>query len=436
MRYPGRRGTNLPRMGDYNQLVVLDRIRRASEGVSRVELAAVTGLSGQTISNVVGRLLELGLVEEGARHIAGRGKPRTMLHLRAAAGYALGTHIDPVSVTTVLIDLAGTVLDRSVVTTPDGSTAVVEAVAAEVVRMRALVPDGSVLGLGVAAPGPIDPEAGRVIHPPLMQSWGDVPLRDRVADATGIPTLLEKDVAAAMVAELWQGNHAGAGTTLFVYLGFGIGFAFAREGEVLSGSSRNAGEIGHLIVDADGPACFCGNRGCLGVSVSLDHLVGEAVAAGVLPTTVALSTPAELDVAMGVLAEAAQRTAGEGAIDDDDDGGDRDGDGSAAARSAAAAAILDRASRRLARGIVIVADLIDADSVVVGGANWERFRPHLAAAARTEFAGHATMRELHGVEVGGAALGPWVGAVGAASRVLDAAFTPHASLLVAQPATA
>ena len=150
MRYPGRRGTNLPRMGDYNQLVVLDRIRRADEGVSRVELAVVTGLSGQTISNVVGRLLELGLVEEGARHIAGRGKPRTMLHLRAAAGYALGTHIDPVSVTTVLIDLAGTVLDRSVVTTPDGSTAVVDAVAAEVARMRALVPDDLVLGLGVA----------------------------------------------------------------------------------------------------------------------------------------------------------------------------------------------------------------------------------------------------------------------------------------------
>lgn len=53
MRYPGRRGTNLPRMGDYNQLVVLDHIRRARESVSRVELAAVTGLSVQTIPNVV-----------------------------------------------------------------------------------------------------------------------------------------------------------------------------------------------------------------------------------------------------------------------------------------------------------------------------------------------------------------------------------------------
>lgn len=411
MRYPGRRGTNLPRMGDYNQLVVLDHIRRARESVSRVELAAVTGLSVQTISNVVGRLLELGLVQEGARQIAGRGKPRTLLHLRPGAGYALGAHIDPVSVTTVLLDLAGTVVDRSVMATPDGSDAVVEAIAAEVARMRTLVPDGEVVGLGVAAPGPIDPQAGRVVHPPLMPSWGDVPLRDRMADATGLPTLLEKDVAAAMVAELWRRSTDLGGTTLFVYLGFGIGFAFAREGEVLSGSSRNAGEIGHLIVDADGPECFCGHRGCLGVSVALDRLVGEAVDGGVLPADTLRTTPTELDGAMARLTAAAE-----------------DGVG-------AAVAILERAGRRLARGIVIVTDLIDADSVVVGGANWERLAPYLTSAARVEFAGHATMRELHGVGVDGSAVGLWVGAVGAASRVLDAAFTPHASLLVAHPAT-
>lgn len=410
MGYPGRRGTNLPRMGDYNQLVVLDHIRRARDSVSRVELAAATGLSGQTISNVVGRLLDQGLVHEGERQITGRGKPRTLLHLRPGAGFALGAHIDPVSVTIVLIDLAGTVVERSVTTTPDGSSAVVAAIAAEVARMRALVPGGEVVGLGVAAPGPIDPEAGRVIHPPLMPSWGDVPLRDRLADATGLPTLLEKDVAAAMAAELWQGQHVLGGTTLFVYLGFGIGFAFAREGEVLAGSSRNAGEIGHLIVDADGPPCLCGNRGCLGVSVALDRLVSEAVAGGVLPTTTARATPVELDVAMAALAAAG------------------------AAGDVVARGILDRAARRVARGIVVVSDLMDASSVVVGGANWERLEPFLAEAARTEFAGHATMRELHGVEVGGTALGPWIGAVGAASQVLDAAFTPHASVLVAQPA--
>ena len=81
-------------MGAYNQRVVLDQIRRTRAGVSRVELVSATGLSAQTISNVVSRLVELGLVVEGDRQILGRGKPRTMLHLRAGAGFALGAHIE------------------------------------------------------------------------------------------------------------------------------------------------------------------------------------------------------------------------------------------------------------------------------------------------------------------------------------------------------
>jgi predicted NBD/HSP70 family sugar kinase len=132
----------------------------------------------------------------------------------------------------------------------------------------------------------------------------------------------------------------------------------------------------------------------------------------VLPADTPRTTPTELDAAMARLTAAAE-------------------DGVRAAVD-----VMERAGRRLARGIVIVTDLIDADSVVVGGANWERLAPYLTSAARLEFAGHATMRELHGVGVDGSAVGLWVGAVGAASRVLDAAFTPHASLLVAQPAGA
>ena len=395
-------------MADYNQLVVLDRIRRARAGVSRVELASATGLSGQTISNAVNRLLERGLVVEGDRQIRGRGKPRTMLRLRAESGYALGCHIDPVALTFVLVDLAGRTVDQSAMDTPPGPEAVVAALAAEVARLQehhGLAPD-DVIGLGVAAPGPLDADGGRVVHPPWLKGWGSVPLLDLVTAATGLATLVEKDVTAAMAAELWRRHHDLKGTFLFAYLGFGIGFAFASRGEVLTGSSQNAGEVGHLIVDADGPECECGDRGCLGVSVSLEYLVGSAVDAGVLPTSTPRSTPRELDRGMAALAAAA------------------------AAGDEAGVEILQRTARRVARGVMIVADLLDADSVVVGGANAERLAPYLDAAAATEFATRATLRELHTVEVDGSAVGPWVGAIGAASLVLDEVFTPKAARLV------
>ncbi|ROR73847.1 ROK family transcriptional regulator [Bogoriella caseilytica] len=404
----GRRGTNLPRMGDYNSLVVLDRIRRSRAGISRVEIAAATGLSVQTISNLVARLLEEGMIGEGARAGVGRGKPRTLLHARADAAHAIGLHVDPLTITFVLLDLTGAVVHRVLERTPERLEDAIALMAERVVELSVRVPAATLRGLGVAAPGPIDAVEGRVVHPPLLSDWGDVPLRSRLATLTGLPTILDKDVTAAMAAELWQRHHDLGGTTLFSYLGYGVGFAFAREGELLPGSSRNAGESGHLIVDPDGPECFCGRRGCLGVSSSLEHLISRGVALGVLEPFDGEPEPWQEDVAMSRLAEKAE------------------------AGDSAALEILRTAGRQIAHGIVLVADLLDADRVVFGGLNWERLAPYITAAVTAEFAASGTMRELHEVAVEGSELGPWVGAVGAASLVLDEAFTPKPSALVAQ----
>ncbi len=391
-------------------MVVLDQIRRA-DGVSRVELAASTGLALQTISNIVSRLLDQRLVVEGERRIEGRGKPRTMLHLDPQGAYALGVHVDPVVVTAVLVDLDGGVVERQSIETPVGPDAVVEAVADAVSVMleAATVERDAVLGLGVAAPGPIDLASGRVIHPPLLEGWLDVPLRDALAAATGFDVILEKDVSAAMTAELWRGNRMLTGTSLFFYTGFGVAAAIAHDGELFAGTSRNAGEIGHLIVDSDGPLCWCGQRGCIGASAAPATIVGEAVVRGSLDPRTPQRTPRELDAALTAVCVSAA-------------GGDE-----------VASDVLRTAARRVARGITVVADLVDAGVVVLGGPSWERLAPTFVPVVRAELAEHATLREMHAVEVLGSAVGESVGAVGAASRVLDDAFTPRPSGLVGGP---
>ncbi len=102
-----RRVRDLPKVGRYNQAVVLDQIQLA-DGISRVEIAERTGLTPQTISGIVRRLIDEGMVrEDGASRVLNGGKPRTTLRLNPDARAAIGVHFDPVKLTCTVIDLLG-----------------------------------------------------------------------------------------------------------------------------------------------------------------------------------------------------------------------------------------------------------------------------------------------------------------------------------------
>lgn len=212
-----RRGANLPSIGGFNRTVVLDAVRRSPDGLSRVELASRTGLSAQTVSNVTRFLIEAGMIVESGTVVAGRGKPRTILRLEPGSRYAVGVHVDPAVVTYVLLDLAGTVVASSTTSTPTADDP------SEVVRTIGSAVDGliadagvdvdGVLGVGIASPGPIDVDAGIVVDPPFLPRWRDVPLRDALAEATGHPVLLEKDVTAAAVGEMFLAGSPRPGTS-------------------------------------------------------------------------------------------------------------------------------------------------------------------------------------------------------------------------------
>ena len=158
-----RRGANLPSIGGFNRTVVLDAVRRSPEGLSRVELAGRSGLSAQTVSNVTRFLIEAGMIVESGTVVSGRGKPRTILRLEAGRRYAVGVHVDPAIVTYVLLDLAGTVVAQSTTSTPtaDDPAEVVRTIAdaVDALVVGAEVDVDTVLGVGIASPGPIDAEA-------------------------------------------------------------------------------------------------------------------------------------------------------------------------------------------------------------------------------------------------------------------------------------
>ena len=347
-----RRGTNSHALGGFNQTVILDTIRRARDGLSRVEIAGQTGLSAQTVSNVTRRLLDDAIIRDAGQQILGVGKPRTILQLVASSRYAVGVHIDPAVVTYVVLDLGGRIVAHASTQRPrDVIVGLSDGVEAIIVRSG--VDRARLLGVGIASPGPVDLERGIVLDPPLLEGWHGVALRDGLAAATGLPVLLEKDVTAAAVAEPWMSEAHERDNFVFFYYGTGVGVGLAMGHEVVRGSTSNAGDAGHIMVDADGPVCGCGRRGCVGAAIMTRSLVTLAIERGVLDAPDGMLPDDDLDP--GVVDEYFTRLA---ALAD--------------AGHEAASGILTEMARRVAAAVVTIVSLLDLDAVVLGGPHFER----------------------------------------------------------------
>lgn len=398
------RGSNLTHLGAFNQSVVLHAIRQF-DGISRVELGQRTGLAAQTVTNICRRLLHAGLIVEGAKRVNGLGKPRTQLHINAIARFAVGVHIDPALTTIVVLDLTGATVAAQRFPTPAGGepSRVIEQIARSVVAFidSSGVERDRILGVGAATPGPVDLTRGVVDDPPHLPGWHAVPVRDSLAAATGLPVLLEKDVIAAAVAETWAGTFADAPTAALLYLGTGIGTGLVVRGEVLRGSSNNAGEIGHIVVDPDGPPCTCGRRGCINITITAQALTARAYAQGVLTAH---------DSGLGSSLEK---------LYDEADAGD-----------AAAASIIRSGALGFARAALVVTNLLDIDRLVLGGPYWPRMAPYFFAVAPDLLAAGAAAHRVHPVQLIASPVGENLGAIGAASLVLDQTYSPRPDALV------
>jgi predicted NBD/HSP70 family sugar kinase len=271
---------------------ILDAIRLA-EPLSRVELAAMTGLTEAAVSMTVRRLLDEGLVVETGRTPTG-GKPRTLLRLDPAARLAVGIHLDDDVTTYVLTGQTGGVVSRMTRPAPAGADrdAVLDSLVADV----AVLVDGSgverarCLGIGLVWPGPRGDGISLHDAPPhLRDNHGD-DLDQRLAAATGWPVVVENDATAAAVGEYWVARVGPARAFAALYMGGGIGAGIVIDGVALRGSQANAGEFGHLCLQVDGPECWCGGHGCLEALAGPAVVVAAALADPVAAAEAALDT--------------------------------------------------------------------------------------------------------------------------------------------------
>lgn len=271
-------GTNLSRVKEYNQARVLDIIRTRAP-VSRREIAGASGLRFQTVSNITDRLREAGVIsEERARANEGHRRP-VRLRLVDGAAYAVGVHLSRSALSVVVTNFTLGVLVRAStdVTASDGPSVVLPALCAEVSRLiaEAGLPQDKVLGVGIGMPGPPRPKTEQMLDPGLA-GWSGYPLKKELEQRLGLTVHVDNDATAAALGERWNGVAADVSDFVYVYLGSGVGAGILVNHQVCRGTSGNAGEIGHIPVQSDGPPCYCGNRGCLEMYASPEGILREA----------------------------------------------------------------------------------------------------------------------------------------------------------------
>lgn len=243
----GRGGVNLPTLRGYNEALMLDLLRGAGpEGLGRAELAARAGLTPQAVSKITARLGGDGLIEEAGRAASTGGKPRTLLRLVPEARHAVGAHLDRDELRVVRVDLAGHVVaeSRGPLDFAVGPDAVLEAVVDAVERVRGPVAP-PLLGVGVAAPGPLDHRSGVMGRVTGFPEWEGFRMRELLEGRLGVPVLVDKDTNAGVAAEgSGRSGGSGPGTSVYLHVGTGLGAGLWLGGGIYRGSRSAAGSSG------------------------------------------------------------------------------------------------------------------------------------------------------------------------------------------------
>lgn len=258
------------RVGDVrrrNLSLVLDSIARTGDAKpSRAQLAAGTGLTKAAVSSLVADLVESGLVSEVGLYRDGeRGRPGQGLELSSRRG-VIGMEINVDYLAVGLVDLGGNLRFHASVESRNRGLApgkVMERLGSLAAEAKAAAADGgiAILGGGLAVPGLVDEQRNVVLSAPNLH-WENEQLNLRsLLDGAPLGVRLSNEANSAALGELWYGG----GQTDFLYVSgeVGVGGGVIIGSELYTGPGGSAGELGHIVVHPEGPACSCGGAGCL-----------------------------------------------------------------------------------------------------------------------------------------------------------------------------
>lgn len=250
---------------------ILGIFRSEQHPLTKSELVDLSRLSRSAINARVAPLIEVGILRLTSAQGTTGGRPAERYELNPDRGVVLVVDTGATGLRAAVCDLSATILHE--LTLPidiaDGPQAILGRIGdlfSELLQRAHRTP-AQVLGIGIAAPGPVDHRSGRAICPPIMTGWHDFDIPAYFRPRFDCPVLVEKDTNAMAFGEQ-RIKHRETENLVFLKLGTGIGTGLVIQDEIYRGADGAAGDIGHIpLTDSEAtspaPLCRCGNRGCI-----------------------------------------------------------------------------------------------------------------------------------------------------------------------------
>ncbi|MFI0845314.1 ROK family protein [Mesorhizobium sp. IMUNJ 23232] len=246
------------------------RVLSERGALSGTQIANILGLAKSTVSTTLTELRKSGVVVDGVAPVASRstgaGRPASAVMLNPEAGTVVGLLIGLEHIQLIVADVSHAVLaDKKVELdadfSPDEAMAIVQRLIREAYAELGISSD-TMLGIGVAVGGPINPTNGRIMRAGAIPTWEGVDVHRLFETALGRPIYADNVSKCWAIAEMMWGAARGVEDFVYVLIDFGVGGAIVSRGHLIDGVAGAAGEFGHMTIDPKGDLCRCGNRGC------------------------------------------------------------------------------------------------------------------------------------------------------------------------------
>ncbi|MDI6782768.1 MAG: ROK family protein [bacterium] len=265
----------------HHRAVFLNLIRKRGP-LSRTYIYKTTNIRITTVTDVVKELIESGIVIEVGSAASTGGRKPVLLSINPAAGSIIGVDVRATVIRGVLTDLKSQIISQyhKDITALTTGEAILENTKEVIRSLVQLVPDRQkLLGIGLSVAAMVDSDKGEVVFAANIPGWDHLALTAIIEKEFHTSVLLEATARAAVLGERAFGCGQGIDDLIFYHIGMGIGAGIISHGRLFCGTNESAGEIGHTVIDEFGPACRCGNFGCLEALASAKAIRDHAVAA-------------------------------------------------------------------------------------------------------------------------------------------------------------